>query len=215
MKKVLKILSLILSLVMIISFSGCASSEAKNVMSLIDNIGEISVDSKTKIDIALEAYNALNEKDKKDVKNIDDLYEAQEAFEQYIPEYISSKVSDYRFSNSINYDELKQFVLDYYDYLDDDQIEIIGCAIGKCKLKDLVISKVKESMKNPNSFELVDFDPGYIMRGSDGTYSTLVNIKFRGTNSFGGVVSDSMSGTIDFNVNFDDCTISYVKSFFM
>lgn len=215
MKKVKKTLLLIFSLIMIISLSGCVSTEAKNVISLIDDIGEISVDSKTKIDIALEAYNELNEKDKKDVKNIDDLYAAQKAFEQFIPEYISSKVSDYSFSNSINYDELKQFVLDYYDYLDDDQVEIIGCAIGKCKIKDLVISKVKEGMKNPSSFELVNFDPGYIMKGSDGTFSTLVKITFRGTNSFGGVVSDSMSGIIDFNVNFNDCTISYVKSFFM
>ncbi len=215
MKKVVKTLSLFLSLVMVISFSGCASLDAKNVISLIDDIGEVSIESKAKIDIASEAYNALNEKDKKDVKNINNLYSAQKAFEQYIPEYISKKVSDYRFSNSINYDELKQFVLDYYDYLDDDQVEIIGCAIGKCKLKDLVISKVKESMKNPNSFELVSFDPGYIMKGSDGTFSTLVKITFRGTNSFGGVVSDSMSGTIDFNVNFNDCTISYVRSFFM
>lgn len=215
MKKLIKVLSLIFLLVMIILFSGCTSSEAKNVTSLIDDIGEISVNSKTKIDTALDAYNALDANDKNDVKNIDDLYAAQKEFEQYIPEYISLKIKDYRFSDSIYYNELKQFVSDYYNYLDDDQIEIVGCAIGKCKLEDLVISKVKEGMKNPSSFELVSFDPGYIMRSSDGTYSTLIKITFRGTNSFGGVVSDSMSGTIDFNVNFNDCTISYVRSFFM
>lgn len=215
MKNTIKLLCVIFSLLTIISFCGCVSTEAKNVISLIENLGEINIDSKAEIDAAIEAYNSLDEKDKKDVNNIEDLYSAQKEFEQCIPEYVASKVDDYSFSKSIKYDELKQFVSDYYDYLNDEQIEIVGCAIGKCKLKDLVVSKVKEGMKNPSSFELVDFDPGYIMKSSDGTYSTLIKIKFRGTNSFGGVVPNSMSGTIYFDVNFDDCTISYVNSFFM
>ena len=160
---------------LLLSLCGCSSTEAKNVIALIDNIGEVNEDSKTQIDEALEAYNDLDEKDKKAVSNIDKLYSAQKKFEIYIPEYISQKVSDYRFSNTINYDELKQFVSEYYDYLDDDQVEIIGCAIGKCNIENLVISKVKETMKNPSSFELVSFDPGYILRHSDDTLNSYQN----------------------------------------
>ena len=215
MKNAVKTVCAILCALFVITLCGCVSEEAKDVIGLIDDIGEVGADSRGKIDAASEAYEALDEKDKKAVTNIDELYAAQKAFEEFIPEYVADKVSDYRFSDRISYDELKEFVADYRDYLDDEQTEIIGCAIGKCEIEELVIAKVKESMKNPSSFELVSFDPGYIFKSSDGNYSTLVKITFRGTNSFGGVVPETMSGTIDFSVDFDSCTISYVNSFFM
>lgn len=215
MKKESIIGLVVVLLILALLFTGCTSAEAQNVVDMIDGIGEVSVDSKQSIDEALEAYNSLDDKDKKSVKNIDVLYAAQESFEEFIPEYISETVSDYRFSDNINYEELKSFVSEYYDYFDEEQKEIIGCSIGKCKIQELAVSVVKEAMKNPASFELVSFDPGYIFKSDDDIYSSLIEITYRGTNSFGGIVPDTISGTIDFRVDFDTCTIEYDSSFFL
>ena len=49
---------------------GCGKSEAvKNVESLIEGIGEVTVDSGTSIEEAENAYNALTDEEKKQVEN--------------------------------------------------------------------------------------------------------------------------------------------------
>ena len=215
-KNFLKTISIFISiLIMAISFSACKSKEAKNVIDLINNIGEVNIDSKADIDLALEEYEKLSEEDKKSIKNIDTLYSAQKSFEKYVPEYIENQIHHFRFDDFYSIDELKSFVNDYYDRLDEEQIEIVGSAIGKVQLEDMVVSLVKSNMKNPSSFELVDFDPGYVCCRDDGIYFSFIKMTYRGTNSFGGVVPESLSGSIDFTVNFDNCTITYKDSLFL
>lgn len=224
MKKTLKaITSLLLSLLMF-SLIACSNSdrsnsdrsnsEVKNVVTLIDNIGEVTVDSKDDIDNAFEAYNSLEEQDKKSVQNIEKLHKAKKAFEKLEPEYIEKVVADYKYQSAdFDYNKLKKFVSEYYDKLNEEQIKIIGCAIGKCKLEELVVPLIQNKMKNPSSFELVSFDPGFVTESTDGCYSSLIKITYRGTNSFGGIVTETESGLIKFNVNFESCTISYVSFF--
>lgn len=224
----LTILTLVVCTLLVL-FSGCIKIDIKDdvsskenvkskvqiVISEIDDLGKININSKDKINKIMKEYNSLNAKEKKEVKNIDKLFSAKEKYKQCIPKYVKSKVDEYEFNEYINYDELNEFVSTYYKYFTKEQKEIIGCAIGKCNIKDLVISKIQDSMKNPSSFELVSFDPGYISKQSNGTYSTYVKVEYRGTNSFGAIVPDTLSGTIDFDVDFKTCTISYVSSLFM
>ena len=101
--------------------------------------------------------------------------------------------------------------MEYHDKLNKKQVKIIGCAIGKCKLEELVIPLVKNKMKDPNSFELVSFDPGYVTPSTDGNYCSSIELTYRGTNSFGGVVTETERGLIKFRVNFESCTISYIS----
>lgn len=215
MKKIIAIASV---LVLVFSLVACGDTAYSNpavdeVVDLIESIGEVTVDSKDDIDKAFEAYNLLGE-EKELVENIEKLYEAQKAFKKLEPEYIEKTVSDYQFQSAdFDYDKLKKFVSEYYNQLNDEQIKIIGCAIGKCKLEELVVPLVKNKMKNPNSFELVSFDPGYVTKSADGNYSSLMEITYRGTNSFGGIVSETESGLIKFSVDFNTCTISYISYF--
>lgn len=209
MKKTIASMGTIIALFIGLTFLlyGCTSEEAKHVSSLIDNIGEVTIDSKSDIDEALKAYNMLNDNDKKDVKNIDDLYAAQKEFEQYIPEYIDNTIEDYEYSDSINYEELVSFVNEFYDELDEEQIEVVGCAIGKCQIEDLAVSEIKDKMANPSSFELVDFDTIYIHANDSDDYTAYVKITYRGSNAFGGIVGDISSGMVDFSVDFNTCSI--------
>lgn len=220
MKNIKILISTLAVISIMFSFTGCVNSDVKNVMTLIDNIGEVSVDSKNAIDIAQNEYNKLSEEDKQSVKNIDELENAQRDFEKLLPEYIESFCEKYKKASyekvNFNEDEVKQFVADYYDNLTDEQIEIIGCAIVRAKAEEYVVEKVKESMKNPSSFELVSFDLGYIMKNdTKGTYGSTVKMTYRGTNSFGGVVPDSINGMVDFNVDIKTCAISLESSLFM
>ena len=213
MRYVIKIVSLALIPIIVCSLSGCSSNEVKEVTDLIDSIGEVSILSKDSIDDATNAYNSLSPKDKKKVKNIDTLYAAQKDFEKFVPEYIFDRIALYGRCEDPESLGLKEFVNEYFDQLTEYQIEVIACAIGKTKIEDLAIEIVKESMKNPDSFELIEFNLEDIIKGTDdNTYCALLNISFRGTNSFGGVVPDNWSGAIYFVVDFDNCTISYSKS---
>ncbi len=212
MKYISKALSILLIVVLVCSLSGCANKEVKHVIELIDSIGEVTVTSKLPIDEATKAYNSLSPKDKNKVKNIDVLYKAQEEFEKFVPEYISDQVTLFRQCKNPEFFGIKEFVDEYYDKLTVEQIETIGCAIGKAKIEELAIEVVKDSMKNPNSFELIEFNLDDVIKGSEDTYYALLEVSFRGTNSFGGIVPDNWSGAIHFKVDFDDCTISYIKS---
>lgn len=212
MKYISKALSILLMVVLVCSLSGCANKEVKHVTELIASIGEVTVTSKLPIDEATDAYNALSPKDKKKVKNIEVLYAAQEEFERFVPEYISDRVTLFKQCKDPEFFGIKDFVDEYYDQLSEDQIEIIGCAIGKAKIEEVAIEVVKDSMKNPSSFELIELNLDDVIKGSEDTYYALLDISFRGTNSFGGIVPDNWSGAIHFEVNFDDCSITYIKS---
>lgn len=207
-----KICSIILIVILVCSLTGCSNENVKKVEGLIESIGEVTVTSKLPIDEATDAYNSLSPKDKKKVKNIDVLYKAQEEFEKFVPEYISDRVILFRQCKDPEFFGIQEFVDEYYDQLSEEQIEIIGCAIGKAKIEELAIKVVKDSMKNPNSFELIECNLEDVIKGSEDTYYALLDISFRGTNSFGGIVPDKWSGAIHFEVDFDDCTISYIKS---
>ncbi len=210
MKKTLRTIMSLLLVLSIFTLTACSNSEVKNVVTLIDNIGEVTVDSKDDIDNASKAYNSLEEQDKKSVENIEKLNEAKKAFKKLEPEYIEKVVSEYEFQSSdFDYNKLKKFVSEYHDKLNEEQRKIIGCAIGKCKLEDLVVPMVQNKMKNPSSFEFVSFDPGFITQGDDGYYNSFIKLTYRGTNSFGGTVTETESGFIKFSVNFENCIISY------
>ena len=66
---------LLLSLILMCGLlCSCGKSDAvKNVELLIDEIGEVTVDSEEDIKKEEEAYNALSEKEKKQVENADNL----------------------------------------------------------------------------------------------------------------------------------------------
>lgn len=67
-----KALSLLLALIMCLSLCACGKSEAvKNVETLIDAIGEVSLDSESAIVAAENAYNSLTEEEKATVTNAD------------------------------------------------------------------------------------------------------------------------------------------------
>ena len=78
-----KIISLVLVFVMCLSLCACGKSEAVvNVEKLISAIGEVSLESKTAIDEAQKAFDALSTDEKADVENYFVLVESHDAFKQ-------------------------------------------------------------------------------------------------------------------------------------
>lgn len=203
-------------LFLIVSLCGCTSKEAKNVMEMIDSIGEVSVKSSLDIYHAQSAYDDLTPKQQKQVKNVDVLLSAQEKFKEFIPEYIKEYLTVYKLDaaiHSVNYNSLKSFVEEYNDYFDEEQKQIIGCAIGSCLLKDKVPEKVKSNLKNPDSFELVSFESKNERYDPEQElYRASVSITYRGTNSFGAVVTETLRGSAFYTVKLPECTINYLST---
>lgn len=78
-----KIISFILVIVMCFTLCACGKSDAVvKVEELISAIGEVSLESKSAIDAAQEAFNALPEEEKAEVENYYVLVESHDAFKQ-------------------------------------------------------------------------------------------------------------------------------------
>ena len=73
-----KIISLLLALALCLSLCACGKSEAvKNVETLIESIGSITLASKEAISLADEAFSALSVEEKEKVLNFDVLSNAK------------------------------------------------------------------------------------------------------------------------------------------
>lgn len=78
-----RVISLGLALIICLSLCACGKSEAVvKVEELISAIGEVSVESKSAIDAAQEAFNALPEEEKAEVENYYVLVESHDTFKQ-------------------------------------------------------------------------------------------------------------------------------------
>lgn len=78
-----KVISLILAIAMCLLLCACGKSGAVlKVEELISAIGEVSLESKSAIESAQEAFNALTEEEKAEVENYSVLVESHDAFKQ-------------------------------------------------------------------------------------------------------------------------------------
>lgn len=78
-----KVISLVLAIAMCLLLCACGKSEAVlKVEELISAIGEVSLESKSAIESAQEAFNALTEEEKAEVENYSVLVESHDAFKQ-------------------------------------------------------------------------------------------------------------------------------------
>ncbi len=78
-----KIMALALSLILCASIIGCGKSEiVTTTENAISDIGEVTIDSKDKIEAAEGYYNALTDKQKEQVGNASKLVEARSAYDK-------------------------------------------------------------------------------------------------------------------------------------
>jgi len=83
-----KILALLLAAVMCLNIAGCSESKGEYVIkleNLINEIGEVTFESETKINEAEQFYSFLSEDDKKQVSNYSVLQSAREEFDSLTP----------------------------------------------------------------------------------------------------------------------------------
>ena len=83
-----KILALLLAAVMCLSFAACGESKSEYVIkleNLINEIGEVTIESETKIMEAEQLYSFLSDDDKKQVSNYSVLQSAREEFDSLTP----------------------------------------------------------------------------------------------------------------------------------
>ena len=76
-----KLIALLLTLVLCLSLCACGKSEAAQaVEEMIDGIGEVTYESKAKLDEIEAAYESLSDKEKEEVENYDSFLAAKEAY---------------------------------------------------------------------------------------------------------------------------------------
>ena len=92
-----KIISFTLILLMCLSLCACHSKEVQNAESLIDAIGEVTVDSEPAILAAEKAYHDLTEAEKSKVANLSTLVAARASYE--MKRKIQALVGDWRIMN--------------------------------------------------------------------------------------------------------------------
>lgn len=109
---------MLMALVMCLSLCACGKSEAvKNAESLIDAIGEVTVDSEAAVAAAEEAYNALTEKEKAKVENTSTLEAARDALDaelfrqSFLGEWVNIDTSA-----KISFDETGNGISDTMDF---------------------------------------------------------------------------------------------------
>ena len=95
MKKIRSLSALILCLLMLLSLAGCGESRAlKEAESLIDAIGEVTVESGESIIAAEEAYARLSDKEKEALKNADILTTAREKLDVLLTEDLIEAIGE-------------------------------------------------------------------------------------------------------------------------
>ena len=162
------VLKLFVALIIVCAMlCGCGKSEAvKNVEQLINEIGEVTVDSEESINKAEEAYNALTDKEKEQVENADQISTKKEEYQAcvkkaeedkrkamlepflgtWVPLYADALAA---IDDSAYTSELE--IVDYYDNIevvDEESIKVGRKELGTLKLiededgiKKLVCSK--------------------------------------------------------------------------
>lgn len=124
-----KWLALILAVVMCLSFAACGGSsdskeennsvanndekvettedKASEVVAVIDSLGDISLDSKEKIDEAKKAYNALSSDEKSEVSNYNVLETAISNYEKLAKAEKEKALSAYKSNFDVDYDKVE------------------------------------------------------------------------------------------------------------
>lgn len=78
-----KIIALVVAMTISLSLCACGKSQAvQNVETLISDIGDVSLDSKERIDAAQQAYDALSAEEKAKVENLSLLLDGQTAYRE-------------------------------------------------------------------------------------------------------------------------------------
>ncbi len=96
-----RLLSLTLALVMVLSLSACGqSAAAQSVDEQIDAIGEVTLDSESKIAEAESALAGLAEEDRKQVKGAEDLAKARTAYEALVVEEAITAIGEVTLEDS-------------------------------------------------------------------------------------------------------------------
>ena len=100
-------------------FAGCKSKEVRTVISEIDSLGEITLESEDKIRSIAEKYKALSEEEKQEVSNFDVLQTAEEKYQAIeLENRMLGAIAD---DSTIDFDAMKDLSTEYDLLISDDQ----------------------------------------------------------------------------------------------
>ena len=202
MKKISFIIILIGTL---FNLMGCGRSPVQTVQDNITNIGVVTIDSRSAIEVARTSYENLSEVDKNLVNNYDILKVAEET-------YITMIVDECKtlFENS-NFESGRQMLYDNADLMNEEQIEDCMSTYETLYCLSYAEEQLIPQLKDPYSYVMTNARISVFNNtteyNTDATKMASVRIDFRGTNSFGGYASDTYSVYVYFTPNYDDYSI--------
>ncbi len=214
--KNIKKLCLMLSCIALICalVTGCASKEARSVISHINALGEISLNSSEELQNVNSEYASLSDEDKSDVSNYSKLEKANNAYVEAKKMNAPNVVREILDKANGETDDAKSLLKENADYMTNEQINQCLVEIGRWEFVKDAENELKQYLKNPYSFvkysatcsvpELVELDGEksgvYDDDGSiiSGIYEYKVTFDYGATNSFGGMIRDITKITVHF-----------------
>lgn len=192
-------------LIIALLLTGCKSGAAKNTEKAINDIGEVSLDSKIVIDDAQSNYDALTDKQKDQVDNYKILVDAQNKItklqEEVLAKESATKISD-MIDTLIKQPCRKQEDVDKlnnsYDNLKEEYRSLVSNANQIAEINSLsqyesyalaAANEIKNSLKASDSFKLKEITLTTCKTGGVSPY--YVSVRYSGTNSFGGEKDNS------------------------
>ena len=134
-------------LLFFITFSlyGCnsVSEKTQTVITEIDNLGEISLESANDLTTTYSHYQELSKEDKSNVKNYDTLEAAIKKFDQLTADNLLDTLEDYTYAN-VNV--LSACIDSLWEYFDDEEKETVLSALGRCKMESEFESRIKKRL---------------------------------------------------------------------
>lgn len=179
----------------------------------------ITKESVSLVETTRAMYDELDDKVKEKVENLSVLEQAENEAAEFAGEIAADEAKD-AFKN-FNFDEGVQLLQEYRDEMTEEQLMECMEVYGQWYVFKLVEKNLISRMKDPYSYSRLDGTSSVLKSGGifsnkyyeeHSTHVADVKIDYRGTNSYGGYMTDSYNASYFFTINLDTLSLNNVKS---
>lgn len=118
------------------------------------------------------------------------------------------------YGNNHSDSDIQSIIDDYYDYLTDEQKQLVLEALGMAKSKEALVSDAKSNQKSPSSFKLISYDAiEPIYEEDKDSYMVCADMKYSSENLYGVELEREVNNCFaDFEIDIENGTATVTDS---